>query len=189
VPIDLNQSYWNPSGDQNKPAMGGFDALGPAVVITPEGALPTNQRCQLTFSPEVVDKQNIRVCAPPEGDITKTCTPGDTSAFEFLSQPLTLFNGSFEDGDTGVDRMAPFVLLVASAPLAAGSLGAITVTQAGQPFTGFNVTLPQPAVIRINWNAPLAPNTTYVIRIATTLTDLYGQPIVMPITYTFTTGA
>jgi hypothetical protein len=189
VPIDLNQSYWNPSGDQNKPAMGGFDALGPAVVITPEGAMPTNQRCQLAFSPEVVDKQNIRVCAPPEGDITRTCTPGDTSAFEFLTQPLTLFNGSFEDGDTGVDRMAPFVLLVASAPVAPGSLGAITVTQAGQPFTGFNVTVPQPSVIRVNWNAPLAANTTYVIRIATTLTDLYGQPIVMPITYTFTTGA
>jgi hypothetical protein len=188
VLIDLNLSYWNPSGDQNKPAMGGFDALGPAVVIVPDGALPTNQRCQLVFSPEVVDKQNIQICAPPEGDITKTCTPGDTSAFEFLTQALTLFNQSFEDGDTGVDRNAP-VILVATAPIAAGTLGAITVTQNGQPFTGFNVALPQPTTIRVNWTAPLAANTTYVITIATTLTDLYGQPLVTPITYTFTTGA
>src|SRR4030095_15056062 len=36
VPIDLNSSYWNPSGDQNVPAMGGFDALGPAIVILPD---------------------------------------------------------------------------------------------------------------------------------------------------------
>jgi hypothetical protein len=33
VPIDQNTSYWNPSGDQNRPAMGGFEALGPALVI------------------------------------------------------------------------------------------------------------------------------------------------------------
>src|SRR4029079_11304564 len=30
VPLDPALSFWNPSGDQQKPAQGGFDALGPA---------------------------------------------------------------------------------------------------------------------------------------------------------------
>src|SRR6185436_16776080 len=83
VPMDQNASYWNPSGDQNKPAMGGFDALGPALVLAPSGALPTNLDCLLSFAPDIVDKQNVQVCAPPGGDITQDCTPGDVGAFKF----------------------------------------------------------------------------------------------------------
>ena len=37
VPIDLDMSYWNPSGNQQVPAMGGFEALGPAIVLIPPG--------------------------------------------------------------------------------------------------------------------------------------------------------
>jgi hypothetical protein len=35
----------------------------------------------------------------------------------------------------------------------------------------------------------LPASTTFTITIASTLTDVYGQPLVMPVTYTFTTGA
>lgn len=188
VPIDVNNTYWNPSGDQNKPAMGGFDALGPALVVAPTDALPTNLRCNLTFSPAVVDKQGNQVCAPAGGDITQGCTEGDVSAFEFQTQALDVSNQSFSDGDTGVDRAGP-VVIVATAPVSAATLGAITVTQGTTPFTGFTVTLPQPQAIRISWTAPLAAMTTYTISVATTLADTYGQTLVMPVTYTFTTGA
>lgn len=188
VPIDVNNTYWNPSGDQNKPAMGGFEALGPALVIAPNGALPTNLRCKLTFAPDVVDKQNNRVCAPTgggdsdgDGKIDLPCEPGNVDAFEFMTQPLKITNQSFQDGDTGIDPAAP-VIMVATAPVAAASLSAITVTQNGTPFNGFMILQPQPQTIRINWNAPLAANTTYVLSISTALTDTYSQPIVMPIT-------
>jgi hypothetical protein len=195
VPIDLNNSYWQPSGDQNKPAMGGFDALGPAIVLTPvtntvppANALPTNSQCQLTFAPNIVDKQNTQVCAPAGGDVDKGCQPGDVSAFQFQTQPLVLANQSFSDGDTGVDRLAP-VVIVSNAPLASGGLASVTVKQGTTNFTGFTVTQPTPQTLRINWTAMLPASTTFTITIATTLTDVYGQPLVMPVTYTFTTGA
>jgi hypothetical protein len=188
VPVDVNNSYWNPSGDQNRPAMGGFDALGPALVVAPTGALPTSQTCEFTFAPDIVDKTNVQLCAPPGGDVTKTCTPGDTSVFKFATLPLTVSNQSFGDGDTGVDRAAP-VIIVASAPVAMGSLGAVSVKQGATNFTGFTVLLPQPQTIRINWTSPLAANTTYTITISTALTDTYGQPLTMTTSYTFTTGA
>jgi hypothetical protein len=190
VPIDVNNSYWNPSGDQNRPAMGGFDALGPAIVLAPTAALPTNLECSLEFAPNIVDKQNNRVCAPPGGDVEATCTPGDVSAFKFKTEPLRLNNQSFLDGDVGVDRAAP-VIIVATAPLAMGTLTAVTVTQNGTalPTSAYTVTLPLPTSIRITWTAPLAATTTYVINVATTLTDTFNQPLVMPVTYTFTTGS
>ena len=46
---DTTGSYWNPSGDQNRPAMGGFDALGPALdAITQRfgrNAVPSQGTC------------------------------------------------------------------------------------------------------------------------------------------------
>ena len=87
VPIDIDMSYWNPSGNQQKPAMGGFDALGPALVVIPSAGLPTNTECRLRFAPDIVDKQGIQVCAPPGGDVTQNCTPGDVGAFKFTVEP------------------------------------------------------------------------------------------------------
>ena len=199
VPIDLNNSYWNPSGDQNVPAMGGFDALGPAIVLqtlAPAGApmgtppfLPTNTTCNLTFAPDVVDKQNNQVCAPPDGDITKGCTPGDVSAFSFKVEPMSVINNSFSDGDTGVSR-TDFVLLKASAPMALSSLNAITVLEGSTPYTEFTLTTPFPDTVRITWtNATgLAANQEYTINVGTGMVDLYDQPITMPTSFTFTTG-
>jgi hypothetical protein len=196
VPIDINNSYWNPSGDQNRPAMGGFDALGPALIIeagpAPNStlpALPTNLECGLTFAPDIVDKQNNRICAPPNGDVLNgTCTPGDLASFKFKTEALRVSNNSFADGDTGVDRGSP-VVLTTNAPSSMATFSSITVLQAGQPFTGFTITQPLPLQIRINWSATLMPNTMYEIRIANTLADLYDQPLPMPVTYTFTTGS
>lgn len=189
VPIDVNASYWNPSGDQNRPSLGGFDALGPAIVLAPVGALPTNQMCQLKFAPDIVDKTNNAICAPPGGDITASCTEGDVSAFQFMTQAFTIANQSFTNGQTGVSRTAP-VIFVATAPIDMASLGAITVTGPGNTaVTGFTLTQPQPQTVRLTWGAGvLAANTTYTITISSGLTDTYGLPVA-PVTFTFTTGA
>jgi hypothetical protein len=195
VPIDLNNSYWNPSGDQNKPAMGGFDALGPAIVLSPitnttppvMGVLPTNSRCSLTVAPDVVDKQNINLCAPAEGDPDRGCSPGDLGAFEFMTQALSVINSSVQDGETGVDRMASVVIDM-SAPIAPGSLSAITVKQGATNFTGFTATLTTQTQIRISWNATLLANQAYTITLATQLSDIYNQGLVSSVVIGFTTG-
>ena len=198
VPVDLNQSYWNPSGDQNVPAMGGFDALGPALVIIPglppnagmgtPQFLPTNTTCGLVFADSVVDKQGHKMCAPPDGDVTANCSEGDVSAFSFKVEPLAVKSSNVQDGDTGVPTTGSIDIIL-TAPPDPASLTAITVKQGATNFTGFTVTLPFPTTLRITWTTPLTANTMYTISIGAGLTDLYKQPAPMPVSYTFTTGA
>ena len=189
VPIDLDGSYWNPSGDQNKPAMGGFDALGPAINLQSVGALPTNLPCTLVFAPEVVDKENRQICAPAGGDVTLDCVEGDTSAFGFRTEALTFGPASWAQGETGVNRMNP-ALFSSNAPLLAASTAAanITVTQAGVPFNGFTTTLMMPQLLSVVWTAQLAANTEYTVTFTPAVTDLYQQGVPAPLTFTFTTG-
>jgi len=192
VPIDLDNSYWTPSGDQQVPAAGGFDALGPAIVLVPQGALPTNIACGLTFSADVVDKQGNQVCAPPNGDIHQNCTPGDVSAFTFTTVPLKVNGlGGLSDGDVGVSRVND-IFVTMSAPVDDTTLSNITITEAGNPFTAFTVALVPMKTdqFRISWTTPpLLANTVYAITFPTTLTDKFGQGLPMPVVITFTTGA
>jgi len=201
VAIDLNNSYWNPSGDQNVPAMGGFDALGPAIVLAPAPPptapsvpqfLPTNTTCNLVFDPSVVDKQGNKVCAPPDGDVTKNCMEGDVNAFTFRVEPLAINTSltPLQNGDTGVSRVDP-VEMTMTAPVAPGSLPAVTVMEDATNFTAFTITQPVPDHIKLTWTGAtgLAANTMYTITIGTGLTDLYNQAVPMPTTITFTTGS
>lgn len=188
VPMDVNASYWNPSGDQNKPAMGGFDALGPALVLAPSGALPTSTECQLEFAADVVDKQGNNVCVPANGDVNAGCNPGDMAAFKFKVEALRTTPGFVNNG-TGVSTTQPLTI-VTNAPVEPGTLSAVTVTtMAGTPVTGVNVTLSQPTAIRLEFTTPLTAMTTYNVKITTALTDKYGQALPQMVTYTFTTGA
>ena len=187
VPIDINKSYWNPSGDQNRPAMGGFDALGPAVVLVPTTALPTNLECQLYFADSVTDKQHNKVCAPASGDVTNTCSPGDVSAFKFRTQALSV-TSSVNDGDTGVARMDQIVL-IANAPVAAGTITAVSLTQGGAPVTGFTLSQTTADTIRLIFTTPMAPNAAHTLKVTTVLTDTFNQPLPAEIVYNFTTGS
>lgn len=187
VPMDVNASYWNPSGDQNRPAMGGFDALGPALVLAPAGALPTSSECQLAFAPDVVDKQGNQVCVPANGDVNAGCTPGDMAAFKFKVEALRLTPG-FANNGTGASTTMPLTI-VANAPVAANSLTAVTLATMGGTNVPVTVSLAQPTSIRIDFVSPLTAMTTYVITVSTSLTDAYGQKLPQTVTYTFTTGA
>jgi hypothetical protein len=187
VPINPELSYWNPSGDQNRPAMGGFDALGPAIVLTPAGALPTGSSCGLTFSPAVVDKQGTSVCVPSGGDIAAGCTPGDFGAFTFGVEPLVITPNSFRDGATNVGRAGPLVFGL-NAPLDTSTLGGIQIDPppAGTP----TITSPMDASIRIDFPAGmgLMPQTLHTVTFPTTITDSYGRPLPGALTFRFTTG-
>jgi hypothetical protein len=190
VKLDLEKSYWTPAGNQQKPAQGGFNALGPAIVLVPFDSLPTSSECGLTFSPDVVDKDGNAVCAPPGGDITQGCTAGDTSAFRFSTEVLRFF------GSDPVTLTDP-VLIVANAGILPTTVAGITMTvgDPGTPFTDFTVTLSNKGTgalqraIEIRVMPALAPSTHYTITVPTTVTDIYGKSAPEPFVLSFTSVA
>ncbi|HEX3476847.1 MAG TPA: Ig-like domain-containing protein [Kofleriaceae bacterium] len=195
VPIDLASSSWTPSGDQQTPALGGFDTLGPAVVVVPGPApgvaLPTNLDCGIAFSPGVVDPDGHAVCAPPGGDLTAGCTPGDTSAVHFHVEPLAF--AVAPPVDPQAQPLDGDVRIVASAPIDAGSLANVTVTRdPGGPYTQFTVGIPsaqRPNQILIHWTPALPPSTHFTIDVPAAVTDRYHQPPLQPLQVAFTTAA
>jgi hypothetical protein len=190
VPIDRDMSYWNPSGDQQVPATGGFDALGPAIVLTPNGPMPTNITCGLTFADNIIDKQGNKVCATADGALTGSCTPGDVSSFSFKTEPLRLSLQGISDNDIGISRTDP-IIATTTAPVDMATIGGVTMTENGAPFTLFTVSLPTSTTIRITFTGAtgLAANTPYTITFPTTLKDTFGQGLPAPVTFHFTTGA
>lgn len=188
VPIDLANSFWTPAGNQRFPAFGGFDVLGPAIVVVPAAGLPAGTACGIGFAPEVVDKDGIRVCAPPDGDPDGSCAPGDTSLVSFTVEPLQLAASATENGQS---RTADIVIS-ANTPIAAASLGGISVIEApATSYTQFEATLSSPTTIRIRWTAPggLAAATRYTLTIPTTVTDAFGRGAPASLERVFTTAA
>lgn len=192
VPLDQASSYWTPSGNQESPAQGGFDALGPAIVLVTLGPYPTGSECGVTFSPNVVDKDGIAVCAPPDGDRALGCTPGDTSAIKFGTEPL-----QFSDF-LSVARVPPPIAndikILANAPIAAASLVNITLTQGDTPVAvTATLSTTDPSlpfrVIVIDPTVPLSPTTAYTITVPTTVTDTYQKSARQPFLLSFTTAA
>ncbi len=212
VPIDDDNSYWQPSGDQQVPAVtggveNGFDELGPAIVLVPSGAMPTSTTCHLTFDPSVIDKNDhLQVCAPGTGtgtdggrpiscdgnlfDCTQTCTPGDVSVFTFGIAALVETNSTVHEGDVGVNR-TDVIIVDFNAPVSMTSLANITMT----PTAGLMTTIdgsaqPVGTQIRILPTdvGGLAANTSYTLTIPTTVTDAYNQPLSQAVTIHFMTG-
>lgn len=198
VPINLAEptgSFWEPSGDQQVPARGGFDVLGPAVVLVPTGALPTGAVCGLVFDPSVVDKKGLGVCAPPNGDINMGCSPGDTSQFKFTVEVLTLSVQGISDGQLGVSTTdgiivsgnttllgTTFTAASMNVTLTAGAVNvplSITPLSPMPPNTGFRLAPTTP---------PLAANTMYTLTLTTGIHDTFGQGMPQNEVIHFTTG-
>lgn len=191
VPIDLNASYWNPSGNQQPPAMGGFEALGPAIVLVPQNGLPNNLDCQIVFADTVVDKQNIKVCASPNGDEAVDCTPGDTAQAKFKAEPMRLLPANPpNDNATGVSRTDP-VVFSANTNLDPTAINGVTITGPGTtPFTAFTTTIAMNKIINITpTGTGFAPNTMYTVTLETSIKDSFGQPLPTAVVLHFTTGA
>jgi hypothetical protein len=194
VPIDLQASFWEPSGDQQLPAHGGFDVLGPAIVLTPSGTLPTGATCGLVFDPSVVDKQGNQVCAPPNGDVTQNCTPGDVTAFHFGVEGLQLTVQGITDGQVDVSP-TDAIIVASNAPLDPASAidpTHIVLVTAAAPTVDvpLNYTLMNNnSTIRIvPTTPPLLSNTPYILKLPTTVHDAFGQGMASEIDVNFTTG-
>ncbi len=181
---NIARSYWNPSGDQNRPAMGGFEVLGPAIVLVPAAALPTIIECGLVFSSEVVDKQGEQVCAPPNGDLAAGCTPGEVSAFSFRVEPLKVEPPQVT---TNVPRGEPVLFPLRRAPVDPATLGGIQIVPTPPGTVTFTYSA-SPMGISIAVMGGWAAQTEYAVTFPTTLTDTYGQALPQPVTYRFTTG-
>ncbi len=230
VPINLNDfdvsngisgvpgSYYDPSGFQQPPAAGGFEAMGPAIVLVPGKIvtgvamnnplpiLPTSTTCHLTMN-GVTDKANVDPCAPkfvppagqstcPEDDqcvnLDAPCPQGDLSAFSFGTEPMTIVLQGIPDMGTGVARDPIIAQTNDSIVLDPGSVGNITMTQAGQPFNGFTVAIDTNTgtfVTITPTGGTFLANTAYTITFQTNFNDAYGKGPAAPITYHFTTGA
>jgi hypothetical protein len=200
VPVDPSMSYWNPSGDQLVPAKGGFDAMGPALVLVPYGGiLPTNVNCGLQFDPSVVDNNNLEVCAIPGGrpaDCTGRladcpqflagCDPGDVSAVSWGVEPLSI-SCTVNDGDTGVPLDQP-IFCNANAPLYTSSVNNITFTAATGPEPDATIALSNSSTIQISFNTPMTASTMYTLTLPTTVSDSFQQGLPAPIVINFTTG-
>jgi hypothetical protein len=200
ITADPMLSYWYPSGDQQPPAQGGIEAIGPAIVFFPKGGMPTNESCSLVFDPSVTDKSGNQICAPMGGrtaecsgnldQCVQQCTSGDVSAFSFKTAPLTL-TANFDL--MGTDPTQPLTLL-ANTLLDTNTLaGSITMTQMGTAFNGFTANITNAggkSTITISPTAGMwAANTTYTVTFSTALKDTFGQGLPQPLTLTFTTGA
>lgn len=212
VPLDLDASYWNPSGDQNRPAIGGFEALGPALVLQPVTQLPTNLECQLAFADgtdkfkgtdgaalaAVVDKQGIQLCTPPNGDVEQSCTPGDTSGFKFKVEPMQLISDTtIFEGATNINKNIMVggggqpIDIVFNVPVAPATITGITFSPALPAGATLTIvgTGNQARTVRLSGPNPLTANTMYTATISTTVTDTYNQPLPQMVVIHFTTGA
>lgn len=188
VPLNLKESFWQPSGNQQKPAKGGLAALGPAVMLKPLLGLPTNTKCTVKFAEQVVDVDGIQVCAPAGGDITAPCTPGDTTALSWTVDALQPIAAAPENNATGVVRTDP-LQFVFNAVLDPTALATITLKKGATnvPITPTFVT-PEMKSIAIS-GLNLDPNTVYTLTFPTTFKDVLGGAPPAPIVITFTTGA
>ncbi len=190
VPMDLDASYWNPSGNQQVPAMGGFEALGPALVMLPQRGLPTNVTCQLEFGADVVDKQGLAPCTPLGGNIEDGCTPGDTTGFTFKVEPMS-FENAPPNMATGVSKTTQVVLL-ANTQLDMTSVTTSTVvvtTTAPAVVPTYTLSVMMNRNITITFAAPLTGSATYTVTLTTGVKDSFGQPLPTPYVITFTTAA
>jgi hypothetical protein len=95
VPIDITNTFWQPSGNQQVPAAGGFDSVGPAIIVQTTQGFPTSSSCTIDLANSIVDKDHIAICAPVRGgfvdgevDPTVDCDPGDTTLIGWNTEPL-----------------------------------------------------------------------------------------------------
>lgn len=193
VPLSLSGSFWQPSGNQQVPAAGGFNALGPAVILQPGGlGLPTGSDCSVTFADTIVDKSGNRLCAPPDGDITQDCEPGDTSLLTFRTEAFAIKGSVPQNNQTNVglristsNDNARMILQFNVALVQVDGAGnlpadAFTLLEGDTDITSEVVATRDaaPAVNQVTLLLPggFQPSTTYTLTVGEGMRDPFGLP-------------
>jgi hypothetical protein len=201
--INLQATYWQPSGNQQVPAAGGFDALGPAIVLNAAHGLPTATTCQIVFADNVTDRAGNPVCGPKYGgeapDTLEAwpppfdCTPGDTTEVTFGVDILRVLNSIPADGAVNVRRIVTGetygrVIVNFNAEVAIASVEDFTLTPTPPGAVTVEAAMGNNRSIEIHVEGGFAPTTTYTLTIPAP-TDYYGQPLGQSFTISFTTAA
>lgn len=194
VPMDLNNSFWQPSGNQFVPTSGGTKAIGPAVFLKPLNGLPTGSTCTVVFADSVTDKSGNRVCAPKlagapnDGSVwppSVDCPDGDTSAVQFQTGGLAVLttlpaNEQMNVARTTTGQTYADIRLDFNAAVDVDSISNISIS----PALAFTVTAAEPQRMTLRIAGGYAASTTYTVTVPVTVTDFFG--IAMPAVYTFT---
>ncbi len=193
VPLNLEQSFWQPAGNQQVPAGATAESsLGPALILRPlnDGRMPTNSDCNLAFANDVTDKHGIRICAPAGGDPTVDCDPGNVSAFTFKTEVIRMTSSSPDNNGTGVPRSPATISTFWNAPFAPTTVPtSFTVVEGTTPRTDVTAALsPAGNSITLTSTTPFAASTTVTVTF-TSLTDTFGKPMPGPVTLSFMTAA
>ncbi len=176
--------WYNPSGNQLIPILGGTNALGPAVVLNPT-ILPTNADCVVEFASSVVDKDGLQVVPDP----------ADTDPPGFHTEPMVLVSSSPDDGQTGVPIASPIAITFNVELLATLNESSLEVIEmvSGTAVPGTAALDPaDPATIVFTPTASLATDTVYQVTAkggAQGVLDSFSSPLPQDETFTFTTGA
>lgn len=191
VPLDMQESYWQPAGNQLVPSgLTAGGSLGPALIVKPVGGLmPTSSDCTLALAPDVTDKDDLQPCAPAGGDIDAGCTPGDMSAFTFKTEPIRMTSSAPEAGTTGVARNPATITTYWGVPLDPTSVvaGAATVMAGTTDVTSsFTIALNGMSQVQLTSATDFAASTTYTVTISG-VRDTFNQPMAAPVSFTFTT--
>jgi len=203
VPLNRELSFWQPAGNQLVPAgQSPESSLGPALILRTangfgiEGLYPTNSTCRVVLADNITDKDHIRPCVPPDGDITQDCTPGDIAAATFGTVPMSVSSSTPIDQATGVATTTRRITINFNVPLLESSLATgFTVLEGSTPRTDFTATIfqtptnpPSKVYTRavLDFTADLAPSTTYTV--TSNPLDTFSIAMPTPDSRTFTTG-
>lgn len=189
--IDVEGSFWNPSGNQQLPAETGVNGLGPAIVVVPFG-LRTSASCTLQIDPSIVDKDGNQVCAPPGYFGDTDCSGSDISNVVFGVQPFAMLGSSPVNNASGVNPLAS-MLLQFNQDVDDDCLDAITLeTGAGAPVAAMPVINGDDgSIVNIPNGGLLTPNTAYVLTVkggADGLCETLGGTLPQDIVINFMTG-
>jgi hypothetical protein len=192
VPLNLSDTFYQPSGNQQVPAAGGFDAIGPAIIVAPLFGLPTNSICGLSFDEDVVDKDHERVCASEGGSIDTACEPGNLDPIAFGTEILATEGSDPQPGAPAVVATpgTPQVITILMNTTIAENPTGITVSHGGTPDA---VTIARDSMnldtVEITVTNGYVAGETYTVDFSG-LTDYFGVgiPAGSSTTFTFTTA-
>ncbi len=197
IPLDQNQSFYNPSGNQQIPAAAGANGLGPALILVPNLGLRTGAECTLVFNDAVVDKDNQQVCAPPGGDfLSGTCSPGDTSKVSWTVEALAVSGNDPVDGQMNVPKVtsgqtfASILLQFNAAIDQDAAEGAISLDCGGSAVTiDTSVSADDPTIVTVQVPGGYPASSDCTITVGTGLEDVFGGPLPSNFVVNFTTAA
>jgi len=177
---DLDDGFYNPSGNQLIPVAQGLGGLGPALVIQLPAGLRTDTGCSLAFAADskIVDKEGIKV-------------PSIPTTATFHTEPLAVLVAAPADKAKNVPLKATKTISVTFDALVDPATLANIKLQAGGVDVPATVALSKadPEIVTITPTAALAATTTYTIKVPDDVKDIYGGSSTGKPDLTFTTGA